>query len=96
MAVTVADRQFWLWRSVDDEGEVLDLLVQRRRDKAAAILASTSRNRRETLSRASPSMNSCRPLVTLLRPFRRARDHLAGQLPVPNCSHDKSVLSAYR
>ena len=33
------------------------------------MLASTSRNRRETLSRASPSMNSCRPLVTLLRPF---------------------------
>jgi transposase-like protein len=29
-------RQFWLWRAVDDEGEVLDRLVQRRRDKAAA------------------------------------------------------------
>ena len=27
----------WLWRAVDDEGEVLDLLVQRRRDKAAAV-----------------------------------------------------------
>ena len=26
-----------LWRAVDDEGEVLDLLVQRRRDKAAAV-----------------------------------------------------------
>jgi hypothetical protein len=25
-------QQFWLWRAVDDEGEVLDLLVQRRRD----------------------------------------------------------------
>jgi transposase-like protein len=24
-----------LWRAVDDEGEVLDVLVQRRRDKAA-------------------------------------------------------------
>ena len=33
----IAGRQFWLWRSVDDEGEVLDLLVQRRRDKAAAV-----------------------------------------------------------
>ena len=32
----IAGRQFWLWRAVDDEGEVLDLLVQRRRDKAAA------------------------------------------------------------
>ena len=30
-------QQFWLWRAVDDEGEVLDLLVQRRRDKAAAV-----------------------------------------------------------
>jgi len=37
--------------------------------RSVALLASTSRNRRETLSRASPSMNSGRPLVTLLRPF---------------------------
>ena len=36
-AVTIAGRQFWLWRAVDDEGVVLDLLVQRRRDKAAAV-----------------------------------------------------------
>jgi transposase-like protein len=37
MAVTIAGRRFWLWRAVDDEGEVLDLLVQQRRDKAAAV-----------------------------------------------------------
>jgi putative transposase len=37
MAVMIAGRQFWLWRAVDDEGEVLDLLVQRRRDKATAV-----------------------------------------------------------
>ena len=37
MAVMIAGRQFWLWRAVDDEGDVLDLLVQRRRDKAAAV-----------------------------------------------------------
>jgi putative transposase len=29
VAVTIVGRQFWLWHSVDDEGEVLDLLVQR-------------------------------------------------------------------
>jgi transposase-like protein len=39
MAVLIGGRQFWLWRAVDDEGEVLDLLVQRRRNaKAAARL----------------------------------------------------------
>jgi putative transposase len=37
MAVTIAGRRFWLWRAVDDEGEVLDLLAQPRRDKAAAV-----------------------------------------------------------
>ncbi len=37
MAAMIAGRQFWLWRAVDDEGEVLDLLVQPRRDKAAAV-----------------------------------------------------------
>ncbi len=33
----IAGRQLWLWRAVDDEGEVLDLLVQPRRDRAAAV-----------------------------------------------------------
>ena len=28
LAVMIAGRRFWLWRAVDDEGEVLDLLVQ--------------------------------------------------------------------
>jgi putative transposase len=37
MAVMIVGRRFWLWRAVDDEGEVLDLLAQRRRDKAAAV-----------------------------------------------------------
>jgi transposase-like protein len=37
MALMIAGRQFWLWQPVDAEGEVLDLLVQRRRDKVAAV-----------------------------------------------------------
>ena len=36
MAVRIGGRRLWLWRAVDSEGEVLDLLVQRRRDKGAA------------------------------------------------------------
>ena len=37
MAVTTAGRKFWLWRAVDDEGEVLDVLVQSKRNKHAAL-----------------------------------------------------------
>jgi putative transposase len=36
MPVLIAGRRIWLWRAVDGEGEVLDLLMQRRRDKTAA------------------------------------------------------------
>ena len=36
MVVTIAGKRLWLWRAVDDEGEVLDLLVQSRRNAAAA------------------------------------------------------------
>ena len=37
MVVTIGARRMYLWRAVDDEGEVLDILVQRRRNKAAAV-----------------------------------------------------------
>ena len=36
MAVRIGGVRMHLWRAVDSEGEVLDVLVQRRRDKAAA------------------------------------------------------------
>ncbi len=36
MVVSIGGNRQWLWRAVDSEGEVLDLLVQSRRDKKAA------------------------------------------------------------
>ena len=35
--VSINGKQMYLWRAVDNEGEVLDILVQRRRDKRAAL-----------------------------------------------------------
>jgi transposase-like protein len=37
MFVRIGGRKLWLWRAVDDEGEVLDVLVQKRRNKHAAL-----------------------------------------------------------
>jgi len=46
MVVRIAGNRMYLWRAVDHEGEVLDMLVQRRRDGSAALrLASCSGNR---------------------------------------------------
>jgi transposase-like protein len=37
MVVRIAGNRIYLWRAVDNEGEVLDILVQRRRDKRATL-----------------------------------------------------------
>jgi putative transposase len=37
MVVRIAGKQMYLWRAVDHEGEVLEILVQRRRDRSAAV-----------------------------------------------------------
>jgi transposase-like protein len=37
MVVRIVGQRMYLWRAVDHEGEVLDMLVQRRRDTRAAL-----------------------------------------------------------
>ena len=37
MVAVIGGRRMYLWRAVDDEGEVLDILVQKRRNTAAAM-----------------------------------------------------------
>ena len=37
MVVRIAGKRMYLWRAVDHEGEVLEILVQRRRDRSAAV-----------------------------------------------------------
>jgi putative transposase len=37
MVVRIAEKRMYLWRAIDQEGEILDLLVQSRRDKRATV-----------------------------------------------------------
>ena len=37
MVIRIRGRHYWLWRAVDNEGEVLDFLVQSRRDAKSAL-----------------------------------------------------------
>ena len=37
MVVVINGRKYWLWRAVDSEGEVLEFLVQSRRNRRAAL-----------------------------------------------------------
>ena len=43
MVVRIAGKRMYLWRAVDHEGEILDVLLQRRRDRRAAVKLSASR-----------------------------------------------------
>ena len=44
VVVSVAGRKHWLWRAVDQDGFVLDVLVQSRRNAKAAAIRSPLRN----------------------------------------------------
>jgi putative transposase len=49
--VSVNGKQLYVWRAVDSEGEVLDILVQPRRDRQAALAhAETSEEARHQSS----------------------------------------------
>jgi transposase-like protein len=37
IVVRIAYKRMYIWRSIDHEGEILDMLVQRQRDKRAAV-----------------------------------------------------------
>jgi transposase-like protein len=37
MVLRIVGRRMYLWRAVDQEGEILDLLIQPRRDKRVAV-----------------------------------------------------------
>ena len=42
MVVRIAGKPMYLWDAVDHEGEVLDMLVQRRRDSRATLRLSSA------------------------------------------------------
>src|SRR5205823_516676 len=42
VALKIRGKRHWLWRAVDQNGVVLDILIQERRDQAAAERFSTS------------------------------------------------------
>ena len=42
MVVKISGKRMWLWRAVDDEGEVLDVLVQKRRNTRLRCVCSGS------------------------------------------------------
>jgi putative transposase len=76
MLVKVGGKRMWLWRAVDDEGEVLDVLLQKRRNKRAALkllrkLLKNTAIRNETIT--TDGLTSYRAAIRDLGLTRRQR-----------------------
>jgi putative transposase len=71
MVCNVGGRQMYLWRAVDDEGEVLDLVMQRHRDTDAALKLLKRLLRNATASSAPSCIASIKapnPIAAASRP----------------------------
>jgi putative transposase len=79
MVVRIAGARMYLWRAIDHEGEILDMLVQRRRDTRAA-----SRLMRKLLKRHgfAPKLLVTDKLRSYACAFRRLR---------LNCPHEQGL-----
>ncbi len=70
VAVKIAGKKHWLWRAVDQDGMVLDILVQSRRDKAAAerllrkLLKKQMRPPRVMITDKLPSYGAAKKEIT--------------------------------
>ena len=87
MVVRIAGKRMYLWRAVDHEGEVLDLLVQRRRDSRAALRLMRKllkRNRRLRSATVFSGVSTYHRLVvrSWIRLSRLLTAFLEGRVPM--------------
>ena len=80
MVVKIGGRRMYLWRAIDDEGEVLDVLVQKRRNKAAGCCQTKSIWARFALA-AFPISGSSHRFLEQTQGETRRRGILPIQLP---------------
>jgi transposase-like protein len=69
MVIRIGGERFWLWRAVDHEGEILDMLVQRRRDTKAALRLMRKLIRSRVSLRRSWSRTSLHRTAALAGPL---------------------------
>ena len=80
MVCRVGGRHVYLWRAVDDEGEVLDILVQRRRDAGAARKFLTRLLRGQPIEPERITTDGLRSYAAALKDLERSHLHLSGGL----------------
>jgi putative transposase len=76
--VTIGGRRMYLWRAVDDEGEVLAILVQAKRDKRAALKLMRKLLRKHGFAPKSWTTDKLPSYGAAQRPLGASRRHVTG------------------
>ncbi len=66
---------YWLWRAVDNEGEVLDFLVQRRRDAKAASKLMKKLLKKQGIAPSRGVADKLRSCASAFRAMGHAAEH---------------------
>ena len=78
MVVRIAGERMYLWRAVDHEGEVLDMLVQRRRDSRAALRPMRKLLKKQGFAAKLLITDKLRSYASAVRHLRLACPHEQG------------------
>jgi transposase-like protein len=78
MVVRIAGGRMYLWRAVDHEGEVLDMLVQRRRDSRAALRMMRKLLKKQGFVPKLPVTDKLRSYTSAFRRLRLTCPHEQG------------------
>jgi transposase-like protein len=94
MLAKTGDRRMVLWRAVDDEGEVLDILVQKRRNKAAAKKLLRRLLKNHGVSPESITTDKQPAYGAALREFEFSGRHRPGGMRANNRAKNSHLRSA--
>src|SRR5207249_7607682 len=78
MVVRIAGKRMYLWRAVDHAGEVLDMLVQRRRDSRAALRLMRKLVRKQGFAQKLLVTDKLRSYASAFRRLRLSCPHEQG------------------
>ncbi len=79
--VKIGGKQMYLWRAVDAEGEVLDVLIQSKRNKVAAIKVLRRLMKKHAMSPSIIVTDKWRPSVAAIRDTIPSAKHVRGKRP---------------
>jgi putative transposase len=94
MVVRIGGERTYLWRAVDHEGEILDILVQRRRDKRAAVKLMRTLLKKQGFAPATIVTDKLRSYAAAFRDLRLSARHEQG-LAAPRTSRERVTCSTF-